>query len=146
MRLASRSRLRRLFLSRTGSRAAAAANRRDFDVLLYAFDEGIEYRPGDRLGPLAFGLDAVFVGHQGYREVWQRMIEAFADFRLEPEEGLDFGDQVLATVRLRGHGTGSGVPVDLQVFQLFGLRRGLIVWQRDYIDRSEALEAAGLAV
>jgi hypothetical protein len=30
------------------------------------------------------------------------------------------------------------------VFQLFKLRRGLVVRQEDFLDRSKALEAAGL--
>ena len=72
------------------------------------------------------------------------MLDAFDDLRLEPEEVLDLGDRILATVHLRGHGSGSGVPVGLQLFSLYKLRRGLVVWQQDFGDRSEALEAAGL--
>ena len=42
----------------------------------------------------------------------------------------------------RGRGSGSGVVVSEPVFQLFTLRRGLVVRQEDFLDRSEALEAA----
>jgi SnoaL-like protein len=141
MRLPPGSRLRRLGLRRLAGRAAAAANRRDFDVLLYAFDPGIEYRP--RSDWLAVDLDEVFYGHDGYRQVWRTMLDAFEYLRLEPEEFLDLGNKVLATVQLRGHGSGSGVPVGLQLFSLYKFQRGLVVWQEDFGDRSEALEAAG---
>ena len=120
----------------------AAANRRDFDVLMLGMDPEIEYRPApDQVPP---GMDPVVHGHAGYRQVWQGMIDAFEDFHGEPDEVLDLGDMLLATSHYRGHGTGSGVPVHLPVFQLFRLRRGLVVWQQDFSDRSQALEAAGL--
>jgi ketosteroid isomerase-like protein len=142
MRLPPHSRLRRLFLARLGGRGAAAFNRRDFDVLLYALDLGIEYRP--RSDWLALDLDEVFYGHDGYRQIWRTMLDAFDDLRLEPEEVLDLGDRVLLTTDMSGHGTGSGVPVGLQQFSLFKFRDGMAVRQEDFNDRAKALEAAGL--
>jgi ketosteroid isomerase-like protein len=140
MRLSARSRLRRLVLTRISERAGAAVNRRDFDVLFLAIDPEIEYHPaGDQRPP---GMDAVVHGHEGYEEVWRQMIDSFEDFHVEPEEVLDLGDQLLATTQYRGHGSGSGVPVNVPLFQLLRLRRGLVVWQEDFSDRSEALEAA----
>jgi ketosteroid isomerase-like protein len=121
----------------------AAANRRDFDLLLTNLDPGIEYRPG-QIG-LATDLDAVYHGHHGYREFWRVLLEAFEDVRLDPQELLDLGNPWLVTVDLNGHGAGSGVPFSQQLFQLFTLRRGLIVRQDDFLDRDEALEAAGLS-
>ena len=140
MRLPPESRLRRLILTRYIGRGLGAVNRRDFDVLLLGFDPGIEYRPAPDQRPP--GMDAVRHGHDGYEEVWREMIDAFEDFHAEPEELLDLGDQLLATIQYRGHGTGSGVPVNIPTFQLFRLRRGLVFWQKDFSDRSEALEAA----
>ena len=143
-RLPPGSRLRRLVLTRVSRRAAAAVNRRDFDVMFLALDPAIEYHPptGDRLPP---GMDAVFCGHDGYREAWRQIMDSFEDYRAEPVEALDLGDQLLATTQYRGHGSGSGVPVNDTFFQLFRLRRGLVVWQQDFTDRSEALEAVGLS-
>jgi SnoaL-like protein len=142
LRLPPRSRLRRLILARLGGRAAAAANRRDFGVLLVPFDPGIEYRPRS---DWRANLDEVYYGHEGYREMWGQMLDAFGDLRLEPEEFLDLGDRLLSTVQLKGHGSGSGVPVTMQLFQVFKLQRGLVVWQQDFGDHSEALKAAGLS-
>ena len=90
-------------------------------------------------------LDSVFYGRDGYETVWRAMAEAFDDLRLVPEEVLDLGDTLLTTAVVRGTGSGSGVPVSAQLFQVARLRRGLVVWQRDFGDRSEALEAAGLS-
>jgi hypothetical protein len=70
------------------------------------------------------------------------MIDSFEDFRGETHEMIDFGDQLLATSQYTGHGSGSGVPVNIPLFQLYRLRQGLVVWQRDFSDRSKALEAA----
>jgi hypothetical protein len=140
MRLPPHSRLRRLVLRRLTARAAAAVNRRDFEILFVGFDPSIEYHPaGDQLPP---GMDPLSHGHEGYERVWRQMIDSFEDFHAEPVECLDFGDQLLATTEYKGHGSGSGVPVAIPLFQLFRLRGGLIVWQKDFSDRAEALEAA----
>ncbi len=143
MRLPPRSRLRRSILAHLVRRAYAAANRQDFDVVLVGWDHRSEYRPsGDLLPP---DLEAVFHGHEGYRRLWRYWLDAFEDIRWDPEEILDFGDKFLVTTQQRGHGSGSGLAVSERVFQLFTLRRGLVVRQEDFLDRSKALEAAGLS-
>jgi hypothetical protein len=140
LRLPPRSRLRRLMLARTIGLAYAAANRRDFDLVLLGWDAGSEYHPsGDLLPP---DLETVFYGHDGYRQLWRYWLDAFEDIRWDPEEILDFGDKFLVTTQQRGRGSGSGVAVSEPVFQLFTLRRGLVVRQEDFLDRSKALEAA----
>src|SRR3954447_8207656 len=143
MRLPLRSRLRRLFLRRFVRRACAAANRRDFDLLVLGVDPGVEHRPAENLLPLDW--DPVAHGHDGYEQVWRKMMDAFDDFRAEPAEILDLGDKLLITAHYKGHGSGSGIPIDETLFQLCRLRRGLVVWQTDFSDRSEALDAAGLS-
>ena len=70
--------------------------------------------------------------------------EIWAERRLELRRAIDAGDQVVALVHEYRTGKGSGVAVSEPVFQLFKLRRGLVVQQEDFLDRSEALEAAGL--
>jgi hypothetical protein len=46
---------------------------------------------------------------------------------------------------MSGHGAGSGVPYSQAVFQLFTLRRGLVVRQDEFLDHAAALKAAGLS-
>jgi ketosteroid isomerase-like protein len=143
-RLPTRSQLRRRLFARASTRAVAAANRRDFEVLLLGFDPDIEYRP--RLDwSSVLDLRSVFHGHTGYREVWRQMTEAFEDFRLDLEEIHDLGEHLLATIHASGHGSRSGVPVALPLFQLFRFRAGLVVWQQDFADRDQALEAVRLS-
>jgi hypothetical protein len=60
----------------------------------------------------------------------------------DPEEVIDFGEKFLVTAQQSGHGSGSGVAVSEPIFQLFTLRRGLVIRQEDFRERSDALEAA----
>ena len=137
------SRVRQALLPRVIRRGYAAGSRRDFEFLLQSLDPEIEFRPNGGLS--SADLDSVLHGHDGYREAWERTLDAFDDLRLVPEEVLDLGDNfLLVTVQYTGHGSGSGVPVSQQVFQLLETRRGLVIKIEDFTDRSEALEAAGL--
>jgi ketosteroid isomerase-like protein len=142
MRLPPRSRLRRLMVARRVRQAYAAANRQDFDSVLVGWDPGSEYHPSADLMPP--DLETVFHGREGYLQLWRYWLEAFEDIRWDPEEILDMGDQLLVGTQQRGHGSGSGVAVSRPVFQLFTFRQGLVVRQEDFLDRSRALEAAGL--
>jgi hypothetical protein len=140
LRLSPRSRLRRSMLARTVALTYAAANRRDFDSVLMGWDAASEYHPSGELLPP--DLETVFYGHDGYRRLWRYWLDAFEDIRWDPEEILDFGGKFLVKTQQRGSGSGSGVAVSKPVFQLFTVRRGLVVRQQDFLDRAKALEAA----
>jgi ketosteroid isomerase-like protein len=123
-RLPPRSRFRRLIPTRYVRRAYAAINRRDFEVLFLGLDPHIEYiAAGDVLPSGMF--PPVSHGHAGYEGNWRQLIDSFEDFRVEPEEIFDMGDTLLACNRYVGHGSGSGVPVEVSAFQLVRLRNGL---------------------
>jgi ketosteroid isomerase-like protein len=141
MRLSPRSRLRRLLVARRIRQAYAAANRRDYESVLSGWDPASEYRPTRELMPP--DLDTAFHGHEGMHQLWRYWRDAFADIRWDPEEILDLGDKLLVTARQTGHGTGSGIAVSQSVFQLFTLRKGLVLRQEDFLDRAAALEVAG---
>ncbi len=140
--LGPRSRLRQAMVARLILRAYAAGNRRDFDVILLGHDAAHEYRPAAGLTPP--DLDSVYRGHEGYLRLWRYWQEAFEDIRWDPEELVDFGDRILVTTKQRGSGSGSGLAVSAPVYQLFELRRGLVLRQSDFLDRSEAFAAAGV--
>jgi len=142
MRLSPRSRPRRVLLARRIVQTYAAVNRRDFDVILAGFDPAIEYRPSIELMPPDLGT--ISHGHDGFRQLWRYWMDAFPDLRWDPEEILDFGDRILVTARQSGRGSGSGVAVSVSVFQLFTVREGLVTRQEDFLERSQALDAAGL--
>lgn len=145
-RLSPRSRLRRIVLVRAVSRLVSAANRRDFDVLLIGVHPEVDYRgvPGE-VGIVPPDLAGHHYGHEGYREVWQAMIEAFDDLALLPQELIDLGDRLLVLARITGHGSLAGTPFDQDMAQVMTLRDGLIVKQEDFGDIEEGLRAAGLA-
>jgi ketosteroid isomerase-like protein len=65
--------------------------------------------------------------------------------RVDIERAFDCGEDVLLFVRIRGHGSHTGIPLDVQIAQLVTLRGGKIVRVRVFPDRQEALEAAGLS-
>ena len=139
-RLPPRSRLRRVLLARSVALGYAAANRQDFDAVLIGFDPELEYRPSPELTPP--DMEPVFHGQDGYRQVWRYWLDAFEDIRWDPEDLLDFGDALLVSTQQRGRGSGSGVAVSQPVFQVYTLQRGMVVRQEDFLDRSQALEAA----
>ena len=136
--------LRRAITSWILRRAAAAVNRRDFDVLFLSFDPEIEFRfTGGFVPPDLLGWQR---GYEGYRRLWEEGIEAMEDLRLEFEEAIDFGDRFLLCGRQIGHGTASGILVSEPIFQACTLREGLVIRQEHFTtDRAQALEALGLS-
>lgn len=141
LRLPPGSKLRQALLARTMARAYAAANRRDFELILTFNDpDRYEYRPSTDLLPP--DMDTVYHGADGYRRFWRLWLDAFDDIRWDPEEIQDFGGKVLVAARQSGRGSGSGVAVSGVVFQLYTFRRGLVVSQEDFVDREEALRRA----
>jgi len=80
LRLPPSWRLRRLMLARSILRAYAAANRRDFDLILTAYDARLyEYHPSADLMPPDF--EPVYHGHSGYLAFWRRWLDVFPDIR-----------------------------------------------------------------
>lgn len=146
-RLPPRSHLRRAWLSRVIRQGCEAANRRDFDLLFVGFDQEIEFHPAPSLvdGHLPPDQIGVHRGHDGYFRMWQGLLEAWDDLKLEPEEAIDCGDWLLVAAQITGHGRYSGIALDIPLFQVINLRRGLVARQRDFADREQALEAAGLS-
>jgi ketosteroid isomerase-like protein len=142
MRLPPRSRLRRRLLTRNAGRAAAAANRRDFEVLFLAIDPDIDYRAAqgalDDRGPIR--------GKEALRAQVQDWFDTFDDFRQEPVELVDAGeDKIISVIRVTGRAKLSGVETDLTYAALYTFRDGKIAVGREYFTRAEALEAAGLS-
>ncbi len=142
LRLPIRSRLRRFLLLRLAAMAFAAINRRDFDLLEIGVDPEIDYIAA---GVLPADMAGHHHGHSEYRENWRRLDEAFDSLRIDPEELIDTGDQLIVLARANAHGAGSGVPVSVTYFQVISFRDGLVIRQEDVQDRADALKAAGLS-
>jgi ketosteroid isomerase-like protein len=97
----------------------------------------IEGAPDDR-GPI-HGKDAM----RAYVQDW---IDLFDDFRIEPVELIDAGEnRVIAVLRFGGRARRSGVRTDQILGAVFEIRKGKIARGREYATRDQALEAAGLS-
>jgi ketosteroid isomerase-like protein len=66
------------------------------------------------------------------------------DFDQHTEELIDAGDDVVAFLRWRGRGHGSGAEAEMRLATVTTLQAGKITRVRFYMDRAEALKAAGL--
>ena len=121
--------------------AVAAFNRGDLDTWLEYFTDDVDYRavegaPDDH-GPM-HGKDAL----RAYVEDWR---ETFDDFRTEPTELIDAGeDRAIAVIRISGRAKLSGVEVDLTFAVVYRLRDGRAVRVEIYREEAEALAALGL--
>jgi ketosteroid isomerase-like protein len=114
-----------------------AWNAGDRDRALSVFDPEIEFHSATERKTYR-GLD----GMVRYTEDVGAVIE---DFQFEDIRFLNAGrDRVVALYRIVGRGAGSGVPVSREVGALWQLRNGKILKGEIYLDRQEALEAAGL--
>ncbi len=58
---------------------------------------------------------------------------------------MDSGACVIAGEALRGRGDLSGVEVAMEFWSVSRLRDGKVIRRDEYLDRNEALEAAGLS-
>jgi ketosteroid isomerase-like protein len=122
--------------------AAAAFNRGDLDAWLEYLADDIDHRAAegapDDPGPI-HGKDAV----RAYMRDW---LDLFDDFRAEPIELIDAGeDRVIAVTRISGRAKLSGVETDLTFAALYTIRDGKIARGREYWTKEQALEAAGLS-
>lgn len=144
-RLSPGSRLRRAFTARSSRRFADAFNRRDLDVLLPFLHPEFEFEGAESLvGGYFPDLPKVHQGPEDYRRMFETLFESWEDLTLQSEEVIDLGDRLLGVSRITGHGRVSGIVLDIPLFQVVTLRKGMILRQRDFADRGAAFEAAGL--
>src|SRR6476659_599448 len=122
--------------------AFAAFNRGDLAAFEEYLTDDIDYRAVegalDDPGPIQ--------GKAALRAFLQDWLDLFDDFKSEPAELIDVGeDKVIAVVRISGRAKLSGVETDLTYAELWKLRDGRVAWGRKYWTRDQALEAAGLS-
>ena len=127
----------------TARMAFEAWNRRDLQSVLDLFHPDVVWEENVQVFP---GMDRIYRGHEGFLK-WDRdaFSEVWESIAVEPLEFIDAGDHVVALLRLSGKGQGSGVDVELAIYNVLTFRDGKVAWRRLYTDRAEALEAAGLS-
>ena len=100
------------------------------------FDPAVEYDPRETPGR--------FFGHEGIIQALTEFFEVMELSRFNVEQVIDGGDEVAVEARVSSRGRSSEVPVTSRFWMVFTVRDRKIVRLREYRDRSEALEAAGL--
>jgi ketosteroid isomerase-like protein len=121
--------------------AFEALKRGGFDEALVYVDPEIEFEPPNE----TLERPSNFKGHEALRERWKLLLEPFEDARLEPIEFIDGGDEtVIVVFRVRVRGRASKVPVEAEPAYVLAIRGGKILRLRAYLQRDQALKAAGL--
>jgi ketosteroid isomerase-like protein len=120
-------------------RAFQAFNGQGLDGLLLYLHPEIEWTTTG-----AFLEAATYRGHDEVRRYIGALVNEFVDIHIEVEEVIDAGDQVVITARISGRGKSSGAPVELVMTTVGSQREGKIVRLHNFMDKGEALEAAGL--
>jgi ketosteroid isomerase-like protein len=146
LRLPPNSRIRRSMIRYWVHRSYEIVNRRDFELAFAAQDpeaviswseEGSGTLPPDLVG-------REFSGDDGFRRAWDAWLDAFEDLRVEPTEVTDLDDRLLIGIHSVGHGSFSGVEVDMHGFTLFTFRGGRVLRQEFFVDRELAERTAGM--
>jgi ketosteroid isomerase-like protein len=131
--------VRRLYSLRAD---AAGIVRGDFDeVFLDYMHPDVEVVP-----PSTYpDADIAYRGREGVRRWFRQMDEVWDDWRFEPERFFDAGTRVVVFVRVSGVAKQGGPAVAISAAHVLTLRDGRITRADIFLDRSDALEAAGLS-
>jgi ketosteroid isomerase-like protein len=84
-------------------------------------------------------------GREGVRRWGANVRSVLGDFHMTPQAFTPAGDAILMDLDVRGVGEQSGVPVAMNIYILAWIRDGKIARTRAFLDREQALEAAGLS-
>jgi ketosteroid isomerase-like protein len=124
------------------TRGLDAANRRDIEALLEELDPEVEWHP--LLPTLLGGETTVYRGHEGVRELFRDIDDAFSEFRVEMSEIRDLDDRIVAIGAMRGRGRESRAVTESPLAYLVQVKNAKAIRIRAYRDPKQALEAAGL--
>jgi ketosteroid isomerase-like protein len=86
---------------------------------------------------------AVYEGFEGFKTFAASVGEAWAEFRMEPEEAFEQGELVVVLVRAVGKGRESGVEIASDVAIVCEVRDGLVASLRVEPDRDAARQLVG---
>jgi ketosteroid isomerase-like protein len=87
---------------------------------------------------------AAYHGREGVVQFLERaLLEVWEEWQFTPTELIDSGDAVFAAVRNRGRSK-AGIELEMTIFQVYRLRDGMVAFAAGFLDRGQALEAAGL--
>jgi ketosteroid isomerase-like protein len=119
--------------------SADAFNRGDTEKFLEAYDPGCTFEPQVAV------IEGTFEGYDGMRAFSRKFAEVYENWEGRFDEVRDLGDAVLALGRGIGVGKGSGMKQEQPLAIVARFRNGRITHFKDFGDKGEALEAAGLS-
>jgi ketosteroid isomerase-like protein len=123
--------------------ALEAENRGDVEVTF-----ALHHADSEAIFPpqlVALGFERVYRGREARIGAERRWIAEMGEFRFEPEELIDLGDnRLLAVGRIKGSGLSSGAEFDNDWGLLLTIAGGQVIREQFFLDRREALEAARL--
>ncbi len=118
-----------------------AGARRDWPRVAELVDPDIELHGtvgGVEEGRITRGVAEVIQEYEKDGEAWEER-------RIEPEEFLDAGDNVVVLLREHLRGRESGVELEGETAAIFTLREGRVTRMQGFMDRAAAQKAGGLA-
>jgi ketosteroid isomerase-like protein len=123
----------------TFRRSVEAVNRWDIEAILEAVDPEVVWEP------LRSQVQGAYRGRQGMRDFLADTTESFDSFRLDHTDVRDLGDgRVLAIGTAHIRGKGSGIETDVPTAGIATYRQGRLIHWKDFGEKDQALEAAGL--
>jgi ketosteroid isomerase-like protein len=142
-RLPPRSRLRQASVRRAAQLGFESMNRDDVEAALALYHPEVELIVPPEL--VGLGLDPLYRGREERFRFQRRWNAEWGEFRYEPEEIIDLGDRLLMVGRIRGTGLSSRVAVGNEWGLLVTISAGRVIREQVFVDRAEALEAAGVS-
>jgi ketosteroid isomerase-like protein len=122
--------------------AVEAFNRKDADAFVALASPEVEWEDA----MFWSGVARTYRGRDELREWFNEVEEAWESIHVEVEEITEAGDdRAFAELFLTGRGAGSGVETELRVWQVNWFVDGKTARRRVFLERAEALEAAGLS-
>jgi len=136
------TRLRRWFVRRAVVSGWAAAQRRDFELMLLRYAPGVVYEAD--AGFQALGVPATARGREEMAGAMVEILDVWDRQELAPVVVVDLADSLIVLGRSRVHGPASGIELEFELAQLLSLERGLVTRERDFNRWDDALHAASL--
>lgn len=118
--------------------AYAAFNRGEIEQSYPIFDPQVELIQPTELP----GARGTYRGIDGLAHALGELLEGFEEYRMEPEEFFEAGNQVAVVVRLRARGRASKITVDARVGHLATLRNGRVVRWEVFMEADDAVARA----
>jgi ketosteroid isomerase-like protein len=116
-----------------------AFRRRDLEAFVDLMDPDVEFTS------LVLEVEGTYRGHDGVRAWWNDILAVFPEWQPRVEDAREVGGRVVLRVRAEGKGTGSGVHVDRDIWQVAEVRDGRLTTWKFFRTEDEALAAAARA-